>query len=495
MLGSLVGAVIAVALFAQVRAPIGPFDATLSARPSLRGGTVVLLGPLGTVELETHRGPFTLQAQVDELRVPEAEAIARDPARLDGIEDDIAHDAREGLWALARRTGLAGLVGGAVGGLVCTRRWRWLGGGAVAGSLLVVAVTATSVATFRPRALAEPRYSGLLTVAPTAVGDAQALVDRFGEYRAQLAEFVGNVVALYQVASDLPTLAPADDLVRVLHVSDVHLNPQAYDLMKELVRQFDVDAVVDTGDSTDFGTSLESRSVAAIGGLGVPYVWIRGNHDSAATTRSIAALPNAIVLDGQAADVAGLRFFGVGDPRFTPDKSEATGSDVEQAAAEAFAPRVAKLLRDAEPPAVDVLVVHDERTAARTGYLVPLILSGHTHEPRLGRIGDATLLVEGSTGGAGRRGVSADEREPLMCSILYFDRATRRLVAYDQVSVDGLGERGVRVDRHAVEEPEPDDDQTASTTTTTTTATTTTATTTTTVTPVNPAGAAAAPPG
>ena len=318
VLGSLVGAVIAVALFAQVRAPIGPFDATLSARPSLGGGTVVQLGPLGTVGLDTHQGPFTLQAQVDELRVLEAQAIARDPARLDGIEDAIAHDARDGLWALCRRAALAGLAGGGIGGLVCSRRWRWLGGGALAGSLLVVAVTATSVATFRPRALAEPRYSGLLTVAPTAVGDAQALVDRFGEYRAQLAEFVGNVVALYQVASDLPTLAPADDLVRVLHVSDVHLNPQAYDLMKELVGQFDVDAVVTPATRPTSAPSFEGRSVAAIGGLGVPYLWIRGNHDSDATTRSIAALPNAIVLDGQAVDVVGLRVLGGRRPPLHP---------------------------------------------------------------------------------------------------------------------------------------------------------------------------------
>jgi hypothetical protein len=57
------------------------------------------------------------------------------------------------------------------------------------------------------------------------VGDARALVSRYGEYRAQLAEFVGNVLALYQVAQDLPTLGPTNGLVRVLHVSDVHLNP------------------------------------------------------------------------------------------------------------------------------------------------------------------------------------------------------------------------------------------------------------------------------
>src|SRR5690606_24206703 len=108
-----------------------------------------------------------------------------------------------------------------------------------------------------------------------------------------------------------------------------------------------------------------------------------------------------------------------------------------------------------EPPDVDVLVVHDARVAARSGNLVPLVLAGHTHEPDQSTIGKATLLVQGSTGGAGRRGVAEDpaDREPLVASVLYFDRSSRRLVAYDQVVVEGLGSRSVRVDRRTLGDP------------------------------------------
>lgn len=454
---ALLGAALSVELSAHTQVAIGPFDATLSARPSLSGNTVVRLGPLGTVELDTHDAPVTMEARVDDLRLDEAGAIARDLTLLNGIEDDIARDARAGLWALVRRALLAAVLGGAVGAFAASRRWRALLGGGVVGGLLAVSITSAGAATFRPKAIAEPRYSGLLRVAPTAVGDARALVGRFGEYRAQLAEFVGNVLALYQVAQELPTLGPSDGLVRVLHVSDVHLNPQAYDLMRELVSQFEVDAIVDTGDTTDFGTALESRYVDAIGRLGVPYLWVKGNHDSATTGSAIAGQPNAVVLDSTSAEVEGIRFFGVADPRFTPDKSQPTGWEVEEAQADAYAPRVARLLRDAEPPQVDVLLVHDARTAARAGDLAPLVLAGHTHEPHQGTIGEATLLVQGSTGGAGRRGVALDEadREPLVASVLYFDRASRRLVAYDQVVVEGLGNRGVRVERRTVSAPLP----------------------------------------
>ena len=195
---------------------------------------------------------------------------------------------------------------------------------------------------FDTEAVGEPEYSGLLTVAPTAVGDVEGVVDRFGEYRAQLTELVGNVVTLYRTAQGLPTFDPDDGTVRVLHVSDIHNNPQAFDLIELLVDQFDIDAVADTGDITDWGTEPETRLLDRIEDVGVPYVWVRGNHDSATTQRAVAGQPNAVVLDGDPATVAGLRFWGVADTRYTPNKDQPTGRDVEREQAEAVAPEVAE---------------------------------------------------------------------------------------------------------------------------------------------------------
>ena len=106
---------------------------------------------------------------------------------------------------------------------------------------------------------------------------------------------------------------------------------------------------------------------------------------------------------------------------------------------------------------------------------MPLVLSGHTHRAREGRIGRTTrLLVEGSTGGGGLRALQGDEPTPLACSVLYFDPSSGELVAYDRVTVRGLGEAGVTITRH-VTRP-----LTGGPTTTTSPATTTTSTTTTT---------------
>jgi predicted phosphodiesterase len=446
------GVILGLMVAGRVHVPIGPFKTTLLVRPSTHGGTVVRLAPLGTIRIDTHDAPIAIVAEVDELRLDEAEAIARDPALLEKFEVQVVDDARAGLRALALRALLAAAVGGLLGALASSLAWRSVVVGWVAGSVLAAGLLAGTVATWRPQALAEPRYTGLLTLAPKAVGDVGAVVERFGHYREQLVELVENVITLYGVASDLSTFDPSG-AIRLLHVSDVHLNPQAFDLMHRVVEQFHIDAVVDTGDTTDWGTEPESQLLNEIGRLPVPYVWVRGNHDSSRIQQAVAAQPNGIVLDGDARDVAGLRVSGFGDPRYTPDKSQPVGKDVERQQAAAASSELAAALREDMPPHVDVVAVHDPNLAAQVGGLAPLVLAGHSHEPRRSMIGRTFLLVEGSTGGAGLRGLQGETPEPLTCTVLYFNPSTRALVAYDRITVEGLGQSRVNIERFVVDPP------------------------------------------
>jgi predicted MPP superfamily phosphohydrolase len=473
------GANVALFLAGHVPAKVGPFETTLTARPSLTGHTVVHLAPLGTIDLDTHDWPLLLDLRVDEISVADAERIADDPAAVNRLGDQAAEEVRGALAGLALRCLAVALAGGVIGALVARANWRSAAAGAGVSLLLVATVGLGSAATFNAEAVAEPRYTGLLARAPAAVGDVEDVIARFGEYRAQLAELVGNVVTLYLAGEQLPVFEPGDT-IRVLHVSDVHLNPGAFDLMRRLVDQFAIDAVADTGDLTDFGTEPETVLTSQIGSLGVPYVYVRGNHDSRTTQAAVAAQPNAIVLDGAAATVAGLRFWGIGDPRYTPDKSQQLiGS--EQEAALAFAPIVANRLEADEPPDVDVAMVHDERMARDLGGAVPLVLAGHTHKARQGTIappegtepapeagadspgagdgssppttspdGQTLLLVEGSTGGGGLRALQGERPLPLTASVLYFDRDTHRLLAYDAIRVSGLGGTGATIQRHVL---------------------------------------------
>ena len=195
---------------------------------------------------------------------------------------------------------------------------------------------AIGLATWNPAALAEPRYTGLLSSAPSVVGSAETIVTDFSRYGDQLAQIVRNVSGIYTATSTLPLL-PADDVVKVLHVSDLHLAPQAWDLIRTVSTQYDVDVVVDSGDITDHGSAAENRYVEEIRHLDVPYLWVRGNHDSPATERAMRRLRNVTVLDGRPKEVAGLTFLGAGDPTFTPDKSLANSAEQVTAARSSWA--------------------------------------------------------------------------------------------------------------------------------------------------------------
>jgi hypothetical protein len=112
--------------------------------------------------------------------------------------------------------------------------------------------------------------------------------------------------------------------------------------------------------------------------------------------------------------------------------------------------------------------------ATDLGGVVPLVLAGHTHKVEVGTIDppdpdedassslsttttttpdgedpqETRLLIEGSTGGGGLRGLQGDKPLPLTASVLYFDRTTHRLAAYDAITVSGLGGTGATIERH-----------------------------------------------
>lgn len=355
--------------------------------------------------------------------------------------------------AVAWRATLGAIV--AAVGVVALRRLtrrRVLAAAAVALSTVVVGGTVARLS-WDPEAIAAPRYTGLLTVAPQAVGRLDEVTQRFEEYSAQVSSLVGNLSVLYNTASNLPVIdTGSDDMVRFLHVSDLHLNPGAFSLIEELVTQFDVDAVIDTGDINDWGTTVEGRYVEPIGDLGVPYVFVRGNHDSGDTARAVAAQPNAVVLDDDLTVIEGIRIWGIGDPRFTPDKSIDVPIEEERAQAVAYSPEVARRVDRVAP--VDIVLVHDPRVTDDLGGAVPLVLAGHMHKQMSRYLDSTLLLVEGSTGGAGLRGLEGDTPVPLTATVLHFSRSDSRLRAFDRINVAGFGGTGARIQRHLVEPPD-----------------------------------------
>lgn len=455
---AVVAAGAAMATAGATTASVGPVDARLVLQPSLTGGTQVQVPPLGELALATHDGPLRLRVEVEGLRLPEARSLLARGTTAASVGDELTRDVRAALVALMVRSVLVALAAAALASLLVFRRARAVLVGTGAVLVVLLASGGAAAATANSRALAEPRYSGLLTRAPALVGDLTSVGSRFTAYQTRVAALTGSVSRLYSALSGLPAGAAAgDDDVRVLWVSDVHNNPEAYRLMATLVQEFDVAGVVDTGDSSDFGSAAETPLLAPVASLGVPYLWVRGNHDSATTQAAVAALEAStdgrvrVLDDGATAEIAGVRFAGTGDPRFNPSSLV-----VNEAAREQLTVAGEALGRSLDASAaagerVDVALVHEPPMALPLVGKVPLVLDGHTHRRAAAVDGDTLLLTQGSSGGAGLRSLVDGEPTPLQMSVLHFSAVDGSLLAVDDVTVGGVGLDSATVERRTAE--------------------------------------------
>lgn len=451
VLAGLFGAWLALNVAGVTHTAIGPLAIDAEIAPSWQGDTVLEVNPLGTLEFDTHTAPLRITVSLQSVDLEAVQRIVENPAALDSIEGRLVSDLNAALWSAAIRTAVVAVIGAVLAGALVLRSWRRaLLAGAVAFAAVGLSY-ALAFTTFDRDAVQEPRYTGLLATAPRLVGSVEAITTNFSAYVDQLASLVTNVTRIYDVTTTLPTWTPTDDTIRVLFVSDLHLNPAAWQIMRAVSDQYDVDVIVDAGDIADHGTAAESRYVEPISTLGRPYLYVKGNHDSILTAAAVAEQPNAIVLDHNPVRVAGLYFYGAPDARFTPDQqTRGTASEDLRRSSEELAERVRNL---AVRP--DVLVYHDPTYADLFQDTAPLVLSGHAHRRRDIVLEDGTrVFVQGSTGGAGLRGLEGEEPTPVMLSVLYFNPETKRLVARDDITLGGLGLSSAEIHRVQIEDPE-----------------------------------------
>src|SRR5690606_18666564 len=101
---ALAGVLIGVLLGAHTRADIGPFNATMSIRPSLHGGTDVGIPPLGSLILDSHAGPAHPSVQLGTLDQSRTKALIEDPNGIMKASESAVRDVSEGLVRLGFRT-------------------------------------------------------------------------------------------------------------------------------------------------------------------------------------------------------------------------------------------------------------------------------------------------------------------------------------------------------------------------------------------------------
>ena len=449
LLAFVLGALAAIALAnttSRTEASVGPGKVELRLSAGSSGRTDLILPPLGRVTAPTHGLPVKVTAEVKELDLAGVQSLieADDPAAL--ARREAADGFARQLRTLSIRFVLLSAVVGAVAAALAPgrRRFDLLFGvaGGVFGALLILGSVwrGYDVAAFER----SPRFEGQLERAPALLATVRRHVDDVDVVRNRIEALGARITELYTAAAgdiDAGRLAGG---TRILHVSDIHSNPLAVEVVRRLRENFDVDAVLDTGDLTSFGNPIEARIADLIEGLDVPYLLVPGNHDSRAVRNELDAVAEVSVLRRDTASVGSVRILGVEDPSFTADNKVTTRE--ANAMKEARALAVERITRREKP---DVLAVHDVRQAAEAIGHVPLVVAGHTHERSM-RVVDGTLvLTVGSTGATGLGSFTADADLAYEAEVLQF--VDGQLVAIDYISLPGFD--GSFTVEHVVVEP------------------------------------------
>jgi predicted phosphodiesterase len=240
------------------------------------------------------------------------------------------------------------------------------------------------------------------------------------------------------------SIAVDDGLIPVLLISDAHLNPEGLDFARALQAATHARAVLDAGDTTSYGVAGEACVVAPIiRSFPVPYVWVRGNHDSAGFERTMRSIGSVTVLDGNETTVAGISVFGVGDPSFTPRRPSAREAMAEDATR--VRETIATTMSQAASTVPDVVLVHDCRMAesddpATPGVagIAPLVACGHLHQYAEANVDGTTVLHTGTVGAGGLNAFGTGQLQDFDAQVLFFSPdQPHRLVRY--FDVNGAG--------------------------------------------------------
>lgn len=438
----LVGAWIGITLAGPTTSQVGPLTVTTQITPAWHGHTQLNLPPLGNVSLPTHRTPVLVDATVTGVNLTQATQTLSELSQPQ-TQHTLVNQARAAATRTAVKEGVAALLGAVVVALLLARRRTsvLVAAGVTVVVLAVLGVTTT--AWFNPRAVSQPTYTGELTNAPKVVAGLSNIENNLGTYGNELAGLVANAVNLLHVSEQAGSQADITaGTVRVLHVSDIHLAIQAWPLIREVVDSYHINFVIDTGDLSDHGTAVENETLAPIATLGVPYVYVRGNHDSPTTVRYVKSLPNAIVLNDSSTTIHGITVAGAADTAFTPDKTSLS----QQAKTQRDALRLRAWLR--HHPGVEIAAYHDPTALPILDGAAPTELYGHIHAQYTFLTRDGTrVFIQGSTGGAGLRALQGEQPTPVTLTVLYIDPISGSVKAFDDITLGGFGQTQAQVTR------------------------------------------------
>lgn len=385
-------------------------DFRFALQISPRGITEISFPPVGKIAAQTHLSPLKLTLTLEGIDPDQLVSLLASPDYQALMEQEVKKAFQQVLFYFLVLAALGGLLPFL---LFPKRQWRTYLGGTLTGLFTFLFLSAGVYVTYNPAAFLNPTYTGFLKTTPQIFSLAQKAVTNNQSLESQAHNLTLHLTHFFTQLNSLPSHQALAKSTHILHISDLHSNPLAYTFLKEILANFRVDVVVDTGDLSELGTPLEVTLTQNLQEIKVPYFFVPGNHDSLSVLHALQKFPQVKVLtEGKVREIAKIKFLGLQSPE------EFQG------------------LSKLQP---DVIALHDCYAAEELFGEAPVILCGHSHRQEIKNEAGTILVNAGTSGAAGGRGLVEGE-VPYTFAFLYFQPPSThqraKLLAVDLLTIE-----------------------------------------------------------
>lgn len=434
-----------IAVFSKTKININAFTFEVSLNYTNQGNTRLQIPPFGSIEAATHSTPIQINVVLENIDIDYLQEYLNSNTESQAVFKNLADEFKEVLYYFVFKILVLSFLGGLVGSIfVVGRDFKAAILGSITALCVCLLLIFTTYMSFNPQNFQDSKYQGAIKFAPWIITMTETAVDKFNVWEEQIKLLVNNLNKLSERMEQIKPINQDENDIIILHVSDIHNNPVAHELIQKITESFPVDFVINTGDITDYGTPIEGKLLTTLKQIKIPYLFIPGNHDSPEVIKEISKYPQVQVLSAGMINIQGIRIMSYPDPSSTSFHivpNEKDNLEEKQIA-------LLNIWQNAEIKP-HIVAVHNINMAELLKGQAPLILYGHTHQLQITSEKDTVMINAGTTGGAGIRGLQSNKDVPYSVCILYLQHDENNdviLTAVDVISVNNL-ETGFLMER------------------------------------------------
>ena len=297
----------------------GAFEFETSIKVFGSGKTRIHFPPLGNITASTHKGPLDLCFSLKNINLDELTEYASTISQTDSWSDNIIEQLKTTVFKYLLSLLLLAFILGVLCSLLSSRqkinKFEMFFSGLI-NFLVLLLLISLAACSYNPEAFSYAEYEGILEAAPWVFSvleeEGIGIIEEIG---LQFTDVVENISFMQKEMELSVAKEKSDNIINILHISDIHNNPAAFDFIRRITDTYKVDLIIDTGDRVDYGTALEMDFLAhKMNEISVPCVFIPGNHDSPLVVEQLKLNDNITVLEEGIIEAAGLRIAGLADP-------------------------------------------------------------------------------------------------------------------------------------------------------------------------------------